>query len=324
MRLITREDTLIRMLTGLPALRGLAVDPFTANRLSNALYEFQTPGGPLYPTRTLRHVAQRVNDELFPSGRIIRRVMYLAFRLLHPVQWPSSFSHWLRTVGIPLASFRFRHVLLGVSASLLAIYFSIAAALRLPTAPLESWALPALGQLSIFDEADAAAAAAVAAVTAVESSSSSGAVGKAAPATVRDAVGMSPDTAAAGAHIIRPHVRSASSSTIASTSATTISSTTPAHAELRPHIVGSAADDDEEGIPEPFTDLLVFINESYSVQTLLYFGKSMITRGLEVCHIPLYAARMLLHLLLTAARIALLAVTACCGVVGSGGARRRL
>lgn len=69
--------------------------PRTANLLHSVLHKLATPGGPVYPSRRVRHAAQATIDELFPAGRIPRRLVQLCFRLAHPLRWPPSLGHWV-------------------------------------------------------------------------------------------------------------------------------------------------------------------------------------------------------------------------------------
>jgi len=82
----------------------IPLDLHSRNRLQAALSAFATPGGPLFPTRRVRHAAQATQDALFPAGRITRRLVHICFRLLHPMTWPLNFVLWLRWVVMaPLA-----------------------------------------------------------------------------------------------------------------------------------------------------------------------------------------------------------------------------
>jgi hypothetical protein len=88
------------LLTYLSAMKAgfallLPLDVHTAHRLHAALYPLTAPGGPLYPTRAVRHAATDTLDALFPSGRAARRLVALCFRMMHPLQWPASFVHWV-------------------------------------------------------------------------------------------------------------------------------------------------------------------------------------------------------------------------------------
>ena len=64
-------------------------------RLQAVLYSLGSPGGPMYPPRSVRQAARRVMDALFPRGRVARRAVNLCFRLLNPYRWPASLIHWL-------------------------------------------------------------------------------------------------------------------------------------------------------------------------------------------------------------------------------------
>lgn len=60
----------------------------TRIRLQGELYALTQPGGPRYASRTINRRAFRTLDILFPHGRRTRRVINLAFRFLHPQEWP--------------------------------------------------------------------------------------------------------------------------------------------------------------------------------------------------------------------------------------------
>ena len=66
LRNISKESSLLRYLRNILHLSGLPLSASTASRLQAALYKYITPGGPLYPTRRVRHTARQVMDELFP------------------------------------------------------------------------------------------------------------------------------------------------------------------------------------------------------------------------------------------------------------------
>ena len=42
----------------------------TSTRLKTCLYSFTSPGGPMYPTRTVRHAAWDALDLLFPVSTL--------------------------------------------------------------------------------------------------------------------------------------------------------------------------------------------------------------------------------------------------------------
>ncbi|XP_042510026.1 uncharacterized protein LOC122085607 isoform X3 [Macadamia integrifolia] len=84
------EPVLIYYLSQLKALQGLELRMTTSTRLKACLYSFTSPGGPMYPTRAVRHAAWDALDFLFPVGRYPRHLISLFFRLLYPWYWPSS------------------------------------------------------------------------------------------------------------------------------------------------------------------------------------------------------------------------------------------
>ncbi|KAK8941161.1 hypothetical protein KSP39_PZI010493 [Platanthera zijinensis] len=84
------EPVLLHYLASLRALKGLEMRMTTSTRLRACLYSFISPGGPMYPTRAVRHAAWDSLDLLFPVGQYPRHVISLFFRLLYPWYWPSS------------------------------------------------------------------------------------------------------------------------------------------------------------------------------------------------------------------------------------------
>ncbi|KAG8484786.1 hypothetical protein CXB51_021730 [Gossypium anomalum] len=71
-------------------LGGMQLRIATSTRLKTCLYNFTSPGGPMYPTRAVRHAAWDALDLLFPVGRYPRHLISMFFRLLYPWYWPSS------------------------------------------------------------------------------------------------------------------------------------------------------------------------------------------------------------------------------------------
>ncbi|XWS71718.1 hypothetical protein CRYUN_Cryun03dG0162500 [Craigia yunnanensis] len=69
---------------------GMELRMATSTRLKTCLYSFTSPGGPMYPTRAVRHAAWDALDLLFPVGRYPRHLISLFFRILYPWYWPSS------------------------------------------------------------------------------------------------------------------------------------------------------------------------------------------------------------------------------------------
>ncbi|KAJ4979247.1 hypothetical protein NE237_010027 [Protea cynaroides] len=84
------EPVLLHYLSQITALQGLELRMATSTRLKACLYSFTSPGGPMYPTRAVRHAAWDALDFLFPVGRYPRHLISLFFRLLYPWYWPSS------------------------------------------------------------------------------------------------------------------------------------------------------------------------------------------------------------------------------------------
>uniref|UniRef100_A0A5B7ALK5 K-stimulated pyrophosphate-energized sodium pump protein n=1 Tax=Davidia involucrata TaxID=16924 RepID=A0A5B7ALK5_DAVIN len=84
------EPVLLHYLSHTKVLQGLELRMTTSTRLKTCLYSFTSPGGPMYPTRVVRHAAWDALDLLFPVGRYPRHLISLFFRLLYPWYWPSS------------------------------------------------------------------------------------------------------------------------------------------------------------------------------------------------------------------------------------------
>lgn len=66
---------------------GVELSVATSTRLKTALYSFTSPGGPLYPTRPVRHAAWETLDYLFPVGLLSSDYITSPLR---PVQIPSN------------------------------------------------------------------------------------------------------------------------------------------------------------------------------------------------------------------------------------------
>ncbi|KAF9596335.1 hypothetical protein IFM89_008861 [Coptis chinensis] len=84
------EPVLLHYFSQMKVLQGFELRMTTSTRLKACLYSFTSPGGPMYPTRTVRHAAWEALDFLFPVGRYPRHLISLFFRLLYPWYWPSS------------------------------------------------------------------------------------------------------------------------------------------------------------------------------------------------------------------------------------------
>lgn len=91
------EPVLLHYLSSLRALQGFELRMTTSTRLKACLYSFISPGGPMYPTRAVRHAAWGSLDLLFPVGQYPRHIISLFFRLLYPWYWPSSCWNFIKT-----------------------------------------------------------------------------------------------------------------------------------------------------------------------------------------------------------------------------------
>ncbi|KAF7823587.1 plant/mmn10-180 protein [Senna tora] len=78
------EPVLLHYLSQIKVLQGMELRMTTSTRLKTCLYSFTCPGGPMYPTRAVRHAAWEALDLLFPVGRYPRHLISLFFRLLYP------------------------------------------------------------------------------------------------------------------------------------------------------------------------------------------------------------------------------------------------
>ncbi|XP_057252303.1 uncharacterized protein LOC104900153 isoform X3 [Beta vulgaris subsp. vulgaris] len=61
------EPVLLHYLSQIKFLQGLELRMTTSTRLKTCLYSFTCPGGPMYPTRSVRHAAWDTLDALFPT-----------------------------------------------------------------------------------------------------------------------------------------------------------------------------------------------------------------------------------------------------------------
>ncbi|KAL5581051.1 hypothetical protein UlMin_013493 [Ulmus minor] len=84
------EPVLLHYFSQIKVLQGMELRMTTSTRLKSCLYSFTSPGGPMYPTRAVRHAAWDALDTVFPVGQYPRHLISLFFRLLYPWYWPSS------------------------------------------------------------------------------------------------------------------------------------------------------------------------------------------------------------------------------------------
>eukprot|EP00741_Cyanophora_paradoxa_P007565 tig00001155_g7317.t1 len=100
LQLIRSERALLHYLNAFLELKGIDRSLATDIKLQMALYSFTMPGGPMYPTRDVRHCAAAVMDALYPDGRRSRRITAFAFRVLHPYYALPSILHWSKSALI--------------------------------------------------------------------------------------------------------------------------------------------------------------------------------------------------------------------------------
>lgn len=76
----------------------------TSTRLKTCLYSFTSPGGPMYPTRAVRHAAWDALDFLFPVSMIGQKLIaQLLSMFLHCLKLDNSFLQpWPGTPGVRL------------------------------------------------------------------------------------------------------------------------------------------------------------------------------------------------------------------------------
>ncbi|XP_041991447.1 uncharacterized protein LOC121742390 [Salvia splendens] len=91
------EPVLLHYLSRVKLLQGLEIRVATSRRLKTCLYSFTSPGGPMYPTRDVRHAAWDALDFLFPVGKYPRHIISLFFQLLYPWYWPSTCWNLIRS-----------------------------------------------------------------------------------------------------------------------------------------------------------------------------------------------------------------------------------
>ncbi|KAM1581515.1 hypothetical protein TB2_029071 [Malus domestica] len=98
------EPVLLHYLSHIKLLQGMELRMATSTRLKACLYSFTSPGGPMYPTRAVRHAAWDALDLLFPVGRYPRHLISLFFRLLYPWYWPACWNFVMDCVKAVLYS----------------------------------------------------------------------------------------------------------------------------------------------------------------------------------------------------------------------------
>ncbi len=102
-REVRAEPAMLRYLRAVTAMKESPwlknIRTSTRVRLQGELYSLTQPGGPRYASRAVNKLAFSALDALFPHGRRTRRLVNLAFRFLHPQEWPWV---WWDTYGAVL------------------------------------------------------------------------------------------------------------------------------------------------------------------------------------------------------------------------------
>jgi len=97
LKALRQEDVLLIYLECLEMFTGSLSIPGrkTSMRLHTVLFDYTTPGSPLYPTRNIRVAAQKTLDNVFPSGKLGRKIVNWSFRVFHPVELVKSWWFWI-------------------------------------------------------------------------------------------------------------------------------------------------------------------------------------------------------------------------------------
>ncbi|OVA18315.1 hypothetical protein BVC80_1835g752 [Macleaya cordata] len=107
------EPVLLHYFSQMRVLRGMELRMTTSTRLKACLYSYTSPGGPMYPTRAVRHAAWDALDFLFPVGRYPRHLISMFFRLLYPWYWPSSCWNFLLSCATAILYSLLRYIFSG-------------------------------------------------------------------------------------------------------------------------------------------------------------------------------------------------------------------
>jgi hypothetical protein len=93
------ETILLSYLHHCRVLQGVRYeDRMTVLKLQSLFYNLSNPGGPLYPTRQVRTVADEVCRQIFPKGFTSRRLVRIMFAMLHPWYATKDFVYQLGSV----------------------------------------------------------------------------------------------------------------------------------------------------------------------------------------------------------------------------------
>ncbi|KAF6171972.1 hypothetical protein GIB67_029390 [Kingdonia uniflora] len=88
------EPVLLHYFSHMKVLQGFELRMTTSTRLKACLYSFTSPGGPMYPTRAVRHAAWNVLDFLFPVSCI-----FFQISSLNPGIWSFSNKQFRRKIS---------------------------------------------------------------------------------------------------------------------------------------------------------------------------------------------------------------------------------
>jgi len=96
MRNIKNENVLMQYIENCKLLKSEKLGKKTSIRFQRLLIDFMTPGLPLYPTRQVRDKAKIVLDDLFPTGKRMRRTINMIFRLFNPLSTVTSWAYHIK------------------------------------------------------------------------------------------------------------------------------------------------------------------------------------------------------------------------------------
>lgn len=91
---IRSEGALVAFLIRCRSLKDFDMTSATSLRLESAIYNYTMPGSPLYPPRSVRNAAQQTAQFLYPRGIVVRAVIFVFFRMLHPIYTTNSIAYW--------------------------------------------------------------------------------------------------------------------------------------------------------------------------------------------------------------------------------------
>ncbi|KZV26749.1 hypothetical protein F511_20918 [Dorcoceras hygrometricum] len=92
------EPVLLHYLSRIKVLQGLELRLATSTRLKTCLYSFTSPGGPMYPTRAVRHAAWDALDFLFPL-RTLEKIFCYRLADILGISLVSSSDYYIHGTG---------------------------------------------------------------------------------------------------------------------------------------------------------------------------------------------------------------------------------